>query len=40
MDADGSGQERLTRTPDEEYFLAWSPDGERIAYSANSPTPR
>jgi TolB protein len=33
MDADGSRQRRLTRTPDDEFFLAWSPEGERIAYT-------
>ena len=35
MDADGSGQRRLTRTPDDEFFLAWSPDGESIAYGTD-----
>jgi hypothetical protein len=35
MDADSSRQRRLTRTPDDEFFLAWSPDGERIAYTTN-----
>jgi Tol biopolymer transport system component len=35
MDADGSGQRRLTHTSLYEFFLAWSPDGKRIAYSAS-----
>ena len=28
MNADGSGRLRLTRTPEDEYLLAWSPDDE------------
>ena len=34
MDADGSGQRRLTHTPEDEFFFSWSPDGEKIAYTA------
>jgi TolB protein len=33
MAADGSGQTRLTRTPEHEIFPAWSPDGRQIVYS-------
>ena len=32
MNADGSGPRRLTRTPGDEFLLAWSPDGERLAF--------
>jgi Tol biopolymer transport system component len=34
MDADGSGERRLTNDPGEEGSLAWSPDGTRILFSA------
>jgi TolB protein len=33
MDADGGDVTRLTETPHEEQTPAWSPDGEKIAYS-------
>ena len=32
MNADGSGQRRLTRTPGYDEPLAWSPDGRRLAF--------
>ena len=33
VNADGTGQTRLTRHPAEEFDPAWSPDGEKIAFS-------
>ena len=33
MNADGSGQERLTSDPGWEGGLAWSPDGQTIAFA-------
>jgi Tol biopolymer transport system component len=33
VNADGSGQTRLTRHPAEEFDPAWSPDGAKIAFS-------
>jgi TolB protein len=33
MSADGSGQTRLTYTPDAESTPAWSPDGAKIAFT-------
>ena len=35
MDSDGRHQRRLTNTPEDEATLAWSPDGEKIAYGTN-----
>ena len=32
MNADGSGQTRLTDNPEEDAFPNWSPDGRRIAF--------
>src|SRR3990170_1357253 len=32
MNADGSGQTRLTNKPEEEQLPVWSPDGSRIAF--------
>lgn len=33
VDADGSGERRLTRRDDPEYDATWSPDGTRLAFS-------
>ena len=35
MNADGSGQTRLTNTPGVEFYPSWSPSGNRIAFSSN-----
>ena len=35
MNADGSGQTRLTNNPAEDFFSAWSPDGSRIAFASD-----
>ncbi len=35
MNADGSGQTRLTDNEALEWFPTWSPDGRRIAFSSD-----
>ena len=35
MNADGSGQKRLTRKPADDQFGAWSPDGRTIAFTSD-----
>ncbi|MDQ3835647.1 MAG: hypothetical protein M3270_01755, partial [Thermoproteota archaeon] len=35
MNADGSGQTRLTDDPANDLSPSWSPDGEKIAFSSN-----
>jgi Tol biopolymer transport system component len=35
MDADGSGQTRITNDPADDLYPAFSPDGTRIAFSSN-----
>lgn len=34
MNADGTGQMNLTRTPGDEDSPSWSPDGKRIVFMA------
>ena len=36
MNADGSGQRRLTRNPWEDITPTWSPDGRKIAFSGGT----
>jgi len=40
MNADGSGPRRLTRTSEDEYLLAWSADGTRLAVQREPSRPR
>ena len=35
MNADGSGQKRLTSSPGDDFGSAWSPDGKKIAFKSN-----
>jgi Tol biopolymer transport system component len=37
MNADGTGERRLTDTPAAEGYPSWSPDGRQIAYEADDP---
>jgi TolB protein len=40
MNADGSGQRRLTRTPEFEFPASWSPDGSKLAFGRFPSKPR
>ena len=40
MNADGSGQRRLTRTSEFESVIGWSPDGRKIAFKREPVKPR
>jgi Tol biopolymer transport system component len=40
MNADGTGQRRLTRTPEHEFVLGWSPDGRKLAFGRYPAKPR
>jgi Tol biopolymer transport system component len=40
MNADGSGVQRLTRTPGVEFLLSWSPDGRKLAFERFPTNPR
>jgi Tol biopolymer transport system component len=40
VNADGSGQRRLTNSPGFEDVLSWSPDGRRIAFGRYPSKPR
>ena len=35
MKSDGTGVKRLTNSPGDDAFPAWSPDGTRIAFASN-----
>jgi len=39
MNADGSGQQRLTRSPEAEQVITWSPDGRKIVFGRFPSTP-
>lgn len=35
MNADGSGEARLTTGPSQDRYSDWSPDGRRVAFASN-----